>query len=186
MSSTRIRLSGTGGQGLILAAGILARALLAQGKQIAQSQSYEPTSRGGVSRADLIVSDARVDYPLVTEIDYLLILDQLAVAVSAGLIADGATVLADTRLVPEPPQGRFRVLALPVIDTALQLGNARVANVVSLGALAGLTALCASENLERATTANAPPKYKELNLRALHAGFELARTVIPVEETAAG
>ena len=55
--------------------------------------------------------------------------------------------MAAAKLVPEPPQGRFRVLALPVIDTVLQLGNARVANVVSLGALAGLTALCDSENL---------------------------------------
>ena len=61
-----IRLSGSGGQGLILAAGILAEALVAEGRSAAQSQSYEPTSRGGLSRSDLVVSDGEADYPLVT------------------------------------------------------------------------------------------------------------------------
>ena len=64
-----IRIGGTGGQGLILAAKMLADALAAGGKRVAQSQTYEPTSRGGFCNADLVVSDAEVDFPLTTALD---------------------------------------------------------------------------------------------------------------------
>ena len=47
-----IRIGGTGGQGLILSAKMLADALAAGGKRVAQSQTYEPTSRGGYCNAD--------------------------------------------------------------------------------------------------------------------------------------
>ncbi|MCP4984028.1 MAG: pyruvate ferredoxin oxidoreductase, partial [Gammaproteobacteria bacterium] len=92
-----IRLSGSGGQGLILAASILSNAMMAEGRTVAQSQSYEPTSRGGLSRSDLVVSDGPADYPLVSELDYLIILDQVAVAESEGMIKEGAIVITDSK-----------------------------------------------------------------------------------------
>src|SRR3990172_7649104 len=70
-----VRLSGTGGQGLILAGMILSDAVVLEGKWAAQSQSYEPLSRGGSSRADVVISAEEGDYPLVTEPDFLLVLD---------------------------------------------------------------------------------------------------------------
>lgn len=62
------RLSGSGGQGLGLAGRLLADALVAEGWRVALSQSYEPTSRGGLSRSDLVVDGAAVDYPLATDL----------------------------------------------------------------------------------------------------------------------
>ena len=59
----QIRLSGSGGQGLQLSARVLAAAFADEGRIVALSQSYEPTSRGGVSRSDLVVGDGLVDYP---------------------------------------------------------------------------------------------------------------------------
>src|SRR5664279_2301087 len=81
MSGSRIemRLGGTGGQGLLLSAKILADALAAGGKRVAQSQTYEPTSRGGFCNADLVISDVEVDFPLTTALDYLVLLDRLAI-----------------------------------------------------------------------------------------------------------
>src|SRR5664280_2270779 len=88
MSSSRveIRIGGTGGQGLILSAKMLADALAADGKHVAQSQTYEPTSRGGFCNADLVISDAEVDFPLTTAIDYLVLLDRLAIKPSWPLL----------------------------------------------------------------------------------------------------
>ncbi|MHA1555008.1 MAG: 2-oxoacid:acceptor oxidoreductase family protein, partial [Alphaproteobacteria bacterium] len=74
-----IRIGGTGGQGLILSGKMLANALAADGRRVAQSQAYEPTSRGGFCNADLVVSDSEVDFPLAIAIDNLVLLDQLAV-----------------------------------------------------------------------------------------------------------
>ena len=141
-SRIEIRIGGTGGQGLILSAKMLADALAADGKRVAQSQTYEPTSRGGFCNSDLVVSDAEVDFPLTTAIDHLVLLDRLAVKPSWPLLKPGALVIADTRLCPELPAGDYRRYHLPLSRTALELGSERVTNIVALGALVALSGIC--------------------------------------------
>ena len=175
MSDTmEIRFSGSGGQGLILAANILSLALVEQGKTVAQSQSYEPTSRGGLSRSDLVVTDGPADYPLTTSINYLVILDQVAVATSDGMVADNAIVITDSKLVTSPPKGRFKPVSLPIIETAMALGNKRIANIIALTTLVARGDLCSRELLEKTVTARSPKAYLDLNLEALEKGWEMA------------
>ena len=170
-----IRIAGTGGQGLILAAKMLADALAAGGRRVAQSQTYEPTSRGGYCNSDLVASDAEVDYPLATALDALVLLDRMAVAPSWPLLRPGALVIADTRLCPELPAGDCRALHLPMTRTAIELGSERVANIVALGALAALAGLCDRETLERAVRSETPRAFLDLNMDALAAGLRLAQ-----------
>jgi 2-oxoglutarate ferredoxin oxidoreductase subunit gamma len=162
-----IRIGGTGGQGLILCAKMLADALAAAGKRVAQSQTYEPTSRGGYCNSDLVVSAGEVDFPLATALDCLVLLDRMAVQPSWPLLKPGALVLADTRLCPELPEGNrdveYRVHHLPLTRTAIELGSERVANIVALGALAA--------------RADTPKSFLELNLDALAAGYRLGEQV---------
>ncbi len=171
---TELRIAGTGGQGLILGATMLAKALLAAGRRIAQSQTYEPTSRGGYCNADVIVSDREVDYPLATTLDALVLLDQLAVEPSWPLLKPGALVLADTRWVHHLPAGDMRAYRLPMTRKAIDLGSERVANVVALGALAALAGLCDRATLESTIRAETPRAYVDLNLDAVAAGFHIA------------
>lgn len=168
-----IRLSGTGGQGLGLSGKMLAAALSSNGLHVAQSQSYEPTSRGGMSRSDLVVTPEIADYPLATALDYLLILDQRATSISDGMIKNKAVVLVDEELVSDPPSGDFQVHALPLSKTAISLGNLRVTNVVSLGALIALTEICSLSTLEAAIERTTPKKYAQMNLDAVRAGYQL-------------
>lgn len=174
MSSTEIRFSGSGGQGLILAARILARALVAEGRNVAQSQAYEPVSRGGLSRSDLVVSDGEAPFPMASHLDYLLILDKAGVGISDGLIDARTLVLVDSELVPDPPEGDFTLHALPFTETARRLGNKRVANIVALGALAGFGKVCDGAVLEETVTKMAPAKYARLNQEAFEAGRAMA------------
>jgi 2-oxoglutarate ferredoxin oxidoreductase subunit gamma len=176
MSNSRIemRLGGTGGQGLLLSAKILAHALAADGKSVAQSQTYEPTSRGGFCNADLVVSDVEVDFPLATAIDHLVLLDQLAVKPSWPLLKPGALVIADTRLCPELPVGNYRCYHLPLSRTALELGSERVTNIVALGALVSLSEIADQMSVEQAVRAEAPRGFLDLNTDALNAGYALA------------
>ena len=169
-----IRLSGSGGQGLILAAGILAEALVAEGRTVAQSQSYEPTSRGGLSRSDLVVSDGEADYPLVSELDYLVVLDQIAVATSKRRIRDTAIVVTDRKTVPEPPPGDFKLVELPVLETALALGNRRIASMIALSALTALGGLCDRATLEETVVRRSPERFRDLNREAVNKGWEMA------------
>ena len=74
----QIVLTGTGGQGLILAGIILAEAAVLDGKQAIQTQSYGPEARGGASRAEVLISDEAIDYPKVQKADTLLAMSQEA------------------------------------------------------------------------------------------------------------
>lgn len=179
MSGYEIRFSGAGGQGLQLCARLLSLALAREGRTVAASQGYEPTSRGGLSRSDMVVSsEGAADYPLVTALDYLVVLDQTAVAASEGLLCDGALVLADSRRVTSPPEAgkgrRCDLRSLPFSETAIRLGNERVANVIALAALVGIAGLCKRETLEQTVRAGTPAKFLDLNLDAMRAGLAMA------------
>jgi 2-oxoglutarate ferredoxin oxidoreductase subunit gamma len=169
-----IRIGGTGGQGLILSAKILADALAAGGKRVAQSQTYEPTSRGGYCNADLVISDTEVDFPITTALDNLVLLDRLAIKPSWPLLKLGALVIADTRLCPELPAGNYRRYHLPLSRTALQLGSERVTNIVALGALVALSRICDRKRVEQAVRAETPRGFLDLNMDALNAGYSIS------------
>ncbi len=168
-----IRLCGSGGQGLILAAGILSAAMISKGLNVSQSQSYEPTSRGGLSRSDLVISENPVDFPLANDLDYAIILHQIAVADCDGFLRDSATVITDNKMVLEPPKGRFKLVELPISETALKLGNRRVANTIALAALTALGELCEREILETVVAQRSPPAFKDLNQEALALGWSM-------------
>ena len=186
MAASRIelRIGGTGGQGLILSAKMLANAVTADGKCVAQSQTYEPTSRGGYCNADLVISDAEVDFPLVTAIDYLVLLDRLAVKPSWPLLKPGALVIADTRLCPELPAGDYRRYHLPLSRTALELGSERVTNIVALGALVALSGICDRDRIEQVVRAETPRGFLDLNMDALKAGYAVHTQTDAREEIA--
>lgn len=182
-----VRFGGTGGQGLILSAKMLADAMAAEGRNVAQTQSYEPTSRGGYCCADLVIAASEVDYPLLTAIDGLVLLDSLAVKPSWSLLRPDALVIADTRLCPDlPPQAEQRCRHLPLSAIALKLGSERVTNMVALGALIALGGVCERRQIEQAVRANTPRGFLNLNMDALDAGLALGRGIStdPVAATA--
>ncbi|MCW2305921.1 2-oxoacid:acceptor oxidoreductase family protein [Rhodobium gokarnense] len=174
MATTEIRFSGSGGQGLLLSARIMAAALAGAGRTVAQSNAYEPVSRGGLSRSDLVVSDGEADYPLARRLDYLLILDDAAARASDGLLGAHSLVLVDAERVTTVPEGPFRALRLPFTETARNLGNPRVTNIVALGALTALSGLCPPEPLLASILAMTPAKLERLNQNAFAAGLTMA------------
>jgi 2-oxoglutarate ferredoxin oxidoreductase subunit gamma len=169
-----IRLCGSGGQGLLVAGAILAEALKIEGLQVAQSQSYEPTSRGGMSRTDLVASAGAVDYPLATALDFALILDDIAAAPAASLVKPRGLVVVDRERVPHPPDGDFCLYALGLAEATNALGDPRITNLVGLGALTRMGELCGVASLDRAIRGKSPPRFVDLNLQAMRAGRDLA------------
>ena len=187
-SRFEIRLSGTGGQGLILASVILGRAVaLYEGREATQTQSYGPEARGGATKADVIISDEPVDYPKATNLDVLLALSGQACSKYHCDLKPGGILIADSMMVPELPDGDFKKYHFPIIMTAEEeIGRALVANIVSLGIVAGLTGVVSKDSLEKSVTDLAPPGTERINLRALAAGFALAEEARKKEEQAAG
>ena len=173
-SRYEIRLAGSGGQGLILAGIILAEAAgVYDGKFVCQTQSYGPEARGGASKAEVVISDAAIDYPKAIQPDVLLALNQKSLEAFSADLKPGGLLLVDADLVQEVPAGR--VLALPFTRIARELGRAMAANIVALGALIQLTGAVSLESLTAAVLARVPKGTEDLNRRALAAGVAAAQ-----------
>lgn len=178
MSNERyeIRLSGSGGQGLITAGIILAEAAaIFEDVNAIQTQSYGPEQRGGSSKADVVISRGPIDYPKVIAPEVLLAMNQeSAVKYSGGLRDDGMLIL-DSTYVSEAPAIKGTVYSLPISQIARdQLGREIVANIVALGVICGLTSVVSRDAIEKAVLDRVPKGTEDLNRRALAAGFEMA------------
>lgn len=176
MSRYELRFSGSGGQGLITAGIIMAKAAsLYEGKQAVQSQSYGPEARGGASKSEVIISADAIDYPKVTQCDALLAMTQEAANKYSHDLKEGGVLLVDSDLVKTLPPGNFKTVSIPIIATAKEeVGREIVANIVALGAMVALTGQISRENGEKAVLSSVPEAFLELNRKAYNIGYEKA------------
>lgn len=168
-----IRLSGSGGQGLVLAGVILAEAMgVYEGKNVTQTQSYGPEARGGASRSDVVVSDGEIYYPKTTELDLLLCLTQESCDEYFRDLKEEGLLIVDSDRVRQLPTQKAH--ALPFINTARdKVGTPVVANVVSLAAVAAISGICSRESIENAILNRAPRGTEEKNKLACDLGYKL-------------
>ena len=173
-----LRLAGAGGQGVILAAIILAEAALSESKHVAQSQSYGPEARGGMCKADVVISRSDIDYPQVEEADCLLALTQESLDKYISVVREGGVIVADSRLKIPPNEKRVRIIPAAIIATATEsIGRAVTANIVALGALNAAMNIVSEPALEAAVLKYVPKGTEELNIRALKEGEALIQNV---------
>ena len=172
-----LRFSGSGGQGMILAGIIMAEAASIYGdKNAVQSQSYGPESRGGASRAEVVISDEPIDYPKATSIDCMLAMTQVACTTYHTDIKKDGILLIDSDEVTVIPEGDFRLVKFPIINTAREeLGKVIVANIISLGLMTELTGIVTRKSIEDAVLSRVPKPFLELNKKALQLGFDKAK-----------
>ncbi len=171
-----IRLSGSGGQGLILAGIILAEAAILDGKNAVQSQSYGPEARGGASRAEVIISNSKIDYPKVTKPDILLALTEEALLKYKDNLKPDGLILIDSSI--KKPESPYKVLNIPILETAQnRAGKIIVANIVALGVLTAVTRVVSKMSIEKAVLDRVPKGTEDLNRKALYAGFELGEGI---------
>jgi len=113
MERCRIIFSGSGGQGIITSAIILAEAAtLYEGLNAVQSQSYGPEARGGSSRSDVIISNTHIRYPKVIEPNILVCLTQAAYNQYSPLIRPGGILLTDKYFVKQEKKIDARLVEL--------------------------------------------------------------------------
>jgi 2-oxoglutarate ferredoxin oxidoreductase subunit gamma len=171
-----MRLSGEGGQGLVLAGRILAEAAAIYDERNAtQSQSYGPEARGGASKSEVIVSDGEIDYPKAEKLDLQLVLTQEALDRYWKDLRPGGWLIVDGDAVTRLPEGDFRVVSVPLVGLARErLGRPVAANIIALGLIVRLSGVVSEEGAEQAILARVPRGTEELNRRAFHLGLELA------------
>lgn len=174
------RFTGIGGQGAITIGNVLGRAAVVYGgREALVTEGYSPYVTGGWSRADVVISDDPIDYPLVSRLDVLLTMYQEGLDLNLRMVKNGGTVIAENQLVSFRGVARkeLRLVGVPAISTAESLGKKIIANVVMLGAV---PAVCNAVQLDAIKKAAADrfPRAVELNMKALDRGFELASKLV--------
>ncbi|MDF2520789.1 MAG: 2-oxoglutarate ferredoxin oxidoreductase subunit gamma [Clostridia bacterium] len=178
MGKYEVRLSGSGGQGLLLAGIILAEAAIIEGKNAVQTQSYGPEARGGASKSEVLISEDVIDFPKVRICDILLSLTQKSYEEYNEGLKDGGMLIIDNSV--EIEEGtKYKIYSMPIIDTAVDvLGKPMVTNIVALGAIVGVTKIVSTSALEAAVLKRVPKGTEDLNRKALTLGFEMAEKAL--------
>ena len=179
-----LRFAGFGGQGVISAGVLLAKAAVLDGYEVTQTQSYGPESRGGAAKCDVIVADERILFPYPRQVDLLTMMSREALEKYLGSLAAHGTLLVDTTMIPAPALAEvgvenpgdvpFRAAGIPATDVAEQeLGSTIAANIVMLGALCRTESLVSFDSLATAVREQfaSKPAVVMTNLRALELGF---------------
>jgi 2-oxoglutarate ferredoxin oxidoreductase subunit gamma len=170
-----IRFCGSGGQGIIMAAIVLAEAAgVYDEKYVCQTQSYGPEARGGTCKADVVISSKEIDYPKASHPALLLAMNQASCDKYFLDLKPTGLLIVDATFVKKIPTGR--VAAIPFTRIARQTtGNAVTSNMVALGAFSHLYKTVSVKSLEDALMARVPKGTEDLNLLALHAGMDAAK-----------
>lgn len=170
-----IRMSGFGGQGIILSAVILGRAAaIYDGKHAVQTQVYGPEARGGASMSQVVIDDEPILYPKVRKPDILMIMSEEGyLKYGADAEKDVIMVLDETLVHSRPACTCYSIPA--TMEAKNTLGKVIVANIIMLGALVEATGVVSRESIQRAVLDSVPKGTEELNLNALLKGYELAQ-----------
>jgi 2-oxoglutarate ferredoxin oxidoreductase subunit gamma len=169
-----VRLAGEGGQGMILAGVILAEAAVVyDGLNAVQTQSYGPEARGGASRSEVVIAKEEIDYPKVMVPDVLLCMSQEACDKFYSRVKDDSCIIVDSSNVSRVPS--HRAIAIPISRIAEETTGRRItASIVALGLVCGLSGLVTREALAKALAERVPAGTEEMNAKALAAGFDEA------------
>jgi 2-oxoglutarate ferredoxin oxidoreductase subunit gamma len=176
MERCRIIFSGSGGQGVITASIILAEAaVLYEGLNAVQSQSYGPEARGGASRSDVIIADTDIRFPKVIQPNVLVCLTQEAYNKFTDLIRPGGLLITDSYYVKQEKKVDARQVDLAMYKEVMdKIGKPIVFNICMLGALLGLTKLIKQESIMKVLETRIPGPFLDLNKQALELGQKIA------------
>jgi 2-oxoglutarate ferredoxin oxidoreductase subunit gamma len=171
---TEIRISGFGGQGVILSAIVIGKAgCIYENGYSTMTQAFGPEARGGACSAQVILSNEPILYPYVTRPDILVTMSQEAYSLFAPQLKEDGILIIEQDLVriDKLPAGVL-VYSLPATRLAEELGKRMVMNIVMVGFFGAVTGLLNPDALRQAIADSVPEAFRELNLKAFDKGFE--------------
>lgn len=165
-----IRLSGSGGQGLILAGVILAEGAILSNLNAVQSQSYGPEARGGASKAEVIISDKDINFPKIIKSNILISLTQKSFNEYSKYIKENSIVIVDSSIELND-QIKASIHKIPILQTANDvLKKPMTANIITLGVLSNLVPEINPEHIKVAILNRVPKGSEDLNIKAFEEG----------------
>lgn len=174
-----ILIAGFGGQGVLSTGQLLAYAGMIEDKYVAWIPSYGPEMRGGTANCGVSVSDNPISSPVVSEPTVLIAMNRPSLEKFEPHVESGGIIMVNSSLIDiKVKRDDVRVLYVPANDLAEEMGNAKVANNIILGALIEMTGVVSKESVVESLKEVLPPRRHnliEINSKAIEKGMELAR-----------
>jgi len=173
-------MAGYGGQGVLLIGNLLAYAAILEGKNVSYFPAYGVEKRGGAATCTVVVSDEEVGSPVIRDPSAALILNQVSMEKYFDRVKSGGFCLINSSLVEEAthPRSDISVLRIPLNETALEIGDPRLVNMVTIGAYVEKTEAVSSESLKDALRHVLPERnhrFIPMNIQAIDRGAQFAR-----------
>jgi 2-oxoglutarate ferredoxin oxidoreductase subunit gamma len=173
-NKTEIRIGGSGGQGVVLAAQILGKAAVLDGKNALQTQAYGAEARGSLSKSEVIISDGKIGFPAVRKPDILVAMSQEALDKLLKDLKPDGTLIVDSTNITTIPETNAKVYKIPMTETAKKtFGDTIYANMIMLGVFVKITNLVTVQSMENTIRENVSAKTVETNINAFRKGLQL-------------
>lgn len=174
MSDMELRLTGSGGQGVIMATIILADCAMRSGKNVAQSQAYGPEARGGMCKAEVLISDKEIGFTKVTNPTFLMCLTQQSLDNFTKTIDGNCILLFDSSLTLPQEINAGKVYSAPILKSAKEVvGKAFTANIVAVSVINKILDLATPDTVKEVVGEYIPKGTEEINFKALDVGREI-------------
>jgi len=169
-----IRIGGHGGQGVVLAGQILGKAVVYDGKNALQTQSYGAEARGSMARSEVIISEDSIGFPAVRKCDVLVAMNQESLDKHLKDLKEDGVLILDSSNVDRIPETKVKMFKLLATETAKKtFGESIYANMITLGALTKITKIVTEESMKKAIRESVPERTAEANLNAFEKGLQL-------------
>lgn len=172
-----IIISGFGGQGVLSMGKILAYSGLMEGKEVTWMPAYGPEQRGGTANVTVIVSDERISSPVLSRYDVAIVLNQPSLDKFLPRVKPGGILIYDGYgIINSPTRDDIKVYAINAMDKAAEMKNAKVFNMIVLGALLRVCPVVSTEGLQKALYKSLPERHHgliPLNMQAVEEGMKL-------------
>lgn len=173
--------AGFGGQGVLSLGMTLAYAGMVENKEISWMPSYGPEMRGGTANCIVILSDKKISSPILSQFDSAIVLNQPSMDKFAPRVKAGGLLLYESASILQPStRTDIDIIGIPAITEALQMKNAKVMNMIILGAYLELKPVVQNDAIIEALEKVLPEKYHHLipiNRQALELGEQLAKKI---------
>lgn len=169
-------MAGFGGQGVMLIGMLLSYGGMLEKKYVSWMPSYGPEMRGGTANCSVVVSPDPIVSPVVTEPTVVVAMNLPSMDKFEPVIRPGGLLIVNSSLINrKAKRDDIKVVEVPANDIADNLGNLKVANMVILGALLGLTEVVSIDSIVTSLKKVLPERRHDLipvNKAALEKGYE--------------
>lgn len=172
-----ILIAGFGGQGVLSMGKILAYSGVMQGSEVSWMPSYGPEMRGGTANVTVVLSDDRISSPIVHSYDTLIVLNQQSLDKFEKDVKPGGVLLYDPNGITHAPTRRdINIYKVAATEQAGKLGNAKVFNMIVLGAFLKIKPVVSMEFMEQGLKKSLPERAHSMigeNMNAIEVGMQI-------------